>query len=96
MYLVGDLVMDHRQGELFDSGIGCRNEVIQILKDSVYKYNSHEERERLEELGRRLSEERLLSHTSARELVDLYDRYSDEESLDSIVTSIKHPGLSQR
>lgn len=64
-----------------------------VLKENVYKYNSQEERERLDELGRRLSEERLLPNTGIRELIDLYDRYNDGESLDSIVTSIKHPGM---
>lgn len=66
-----------------------------VLKENIFKYNSQEERERLYELGRRLSAERLLSNTSIRELIDLFDRYNDGESLDSIVTSVKHPGLSQ-
>ena len=68
-------------------------ETLLVLKEKIYKYNSREERERLDKLGWRLSEERLLSNTSTRELIDLYDRYNDGESLDSIVTSIKHPGM---
>ena len=63
-----------------------------MLKEMLIKCNSREERERLDQLEWRLSEERLLFNTSARELIDLYDRYSDGESLDSIVTSIKCKG----
>lgn len=68
-------------------------EALLVLKEKIYKYNSREEKERLDKLGRRLSEEGLLSNTSMRELIDLYDRYSDGESLDIIIFSIKHPGL---
>ena len=64
-----------------------------VLKEKIYNYNSQEERERLDKLGRRLSEERLLSNTSIRELIDLYDRYSNGESLNSIITSVKNPGM---
>ena len=70
-----------------------REELMEVLKEKIYKYNNREEKERLDELGRRLSEERLLSNTSIRELIDLYDRYGDGESLDSIIASIKHPGM---
>ena len=70
-----------------------REELMEVLKEKIYKYNNREEKERLDELGRRLSEERLLSNTSIRKLIDLYDRYGDGESLDSIIASIKHPGM---
>lgn len=73
--------------EIIHSGEEC----MKVLKEKIYKYNSKEEKERLDELGRRLSEERLLSNTSMRELIDLYERYSNGESLDSIINSIKHP-----
>ena len=76
-----------QQEELIHSGEEC----MKVLKEKIYKYNSKEEKERLDELGRRLSEERLLSNTSMRELIDLYERYSNGESLDSIINSIKHP-----
>ena len=76
-----------QQEELIHSGEEC----MKVLKEKIYKYNSKEEKERLDELGRRLSEERLLSNTSIRELIDLYDRYNNGESLDSIINSIKHP-----
>ena len=64
-----------------------------VLKDQISRYHTREERESLDELGRRLSEERLLSNAGMSELTDLYDRYNNGESLDSIVTSLRHPGL---
>ena len=64
-----------------------------VLKDQISRYHSREERERLDELGRRQSEERLLSKTGMSELTDLYDRYNNGEPLDSIVTSLRHPGM---
>ena len=75
------------------SGLHSREELMEVLKVKVYKYNSREERERLDELGCRLSEERLLSNTCTGELIELYDRYNDGESLDSIIACIKHPGM---
>lgn len=79
-----------------DRGTGrnsCGEEALLVLKENIYKYNSREEKERLDKLGQRLSEERLLSNASIRELIDLHVRYNDGESLDSIVASIKHPGM---
>lgn len=75
------------------AGLYNGEEALALLKENIYKYNSMEERQRLDELGKRLSEEKLLRSVNTRDLIGWFERYSDDgETLDGIIASVKHPG----
>lgn len=67
----------------------------QVVLDSyrlVHKY-SQEDLSLVERLSKRLSEENLVSAVTSKDYQDWHDRLADgDESLDSIITSIKHKG----
>lgn len=63
------------------------------LMEQVYRYHSKEDKEKLEQLGQRLSAEGLLHSLTVRKLIDLFERCSDEEeTLDDLITSLKFQG----
>mgnify|MGYP001792338867 CR=1 FL=1 len=79
---------------LSDDAVHCVGyEALVVLKEQILQYGSRGKGERLDKLGRRLSEERLLSNITIKELLGLYDRYNDGESLDSIMISLRDPGM---
>ena len=56
-------------------------ELLQVLMETMYVYNSREERERLDELRQRLSEARLLSHTSIQGLLEHFHELYESISI---------------
>ena len=74
------------------TGIG--EEALVVLKDNLYQYNNAKERQCLNDLGVRLLKEQLLAPASTDDLIGWFERYCyDGESLDTIIASIKHPGM---
>lgn len=68
-------------------------QALKVLKENIYKYYSREDRNRLDELGCRLTEEGLLHSLDTQKLIDLFERYSDgDDTLDGVITSLRFQG----